>query len=316
MTRAGHALIAIALSTGALGWVQPPVPRTDDRGNPVLTVHSDLVVLHVTVLDNKKGYVGGLTQEAFTVYEDGQPQTVSFFRNEDSPVTVGLVVDNSGSMHQKRNGVIAAALTFARSSNREDEMFLVNFNENVTTGLPAGVPFTSDLTVLRSALGTIGANGRTALYDALAFGLDHLARGSHQKRVLIAVSDGSDNASQSSYDDLLRRAKSSNVVIYTIGVFEEYDEDANPKVLKALATATGGQSFFPKDPDSVRRVLERIAVDIRSGYTLGYAPTNMARDGKFRRVLVRVRTGGHAPSVRTRPGYYAANDTAERGGMR
>lgn len=317
MMRSARALTALLLLLAAAAWSQPPDVRTDEHGHPIISVHSDLVVLHVTVLDRRKGYVAGLPEEAFLVYEDGQPQTLSVFRNEDTPVTVGLVIDNSGSMQPKRDGVIAAALTFARMSNPEDEMFLVNFNEYISTGLPDGVVFTSDLAVLRGSLGRIGANGRTALYDAVAFGLDRLERGTQQKRVLIVASDGADNASRTTYDEVLRRARASHAILYTVGLFDRYDDDANPKVLKALAAATGGQAFFPKGTGDVTRVLERVATDIRSGYTLAYTPTNGARDGTYRQILVRVRAPGRgALNVRTRPGYQAPSGARRDGAGR
>jgi Ca-activated chloride channel homolog len=306
-------LAVVLLSSVGAAALQPPETRIDPQGRPIISIHADLVVLHVTVLYRRKGYIAGLPQDAFTVYEDGQPQPVTFFKNEDTPVTVGLVIDNSGSMQSKRDGVIAAGLAFARSSNPDDEMFTVNFNEFVSTGLPNGVGFTSDVTALHSALGRIGANGRTAIYDAIAFALDHLDGGTRQKRVLIVVSDGSDNASRVTFETVMAQAQSSNAVIYTVGLFERYDSDANPKVLKALASSTGGQAFFPDDPADARHVLERIASDIRSGYTIGYTPTNSERDGKYRRIRVLVRAPGHgAVTVHTRPGYQAPAPGTDR----
>jgi Ca-activated chloride channel homolog len=298
-------LVALTLDGVSL-FAQPPSPRVDDRGQPILTAHSDLVVLHVTVVDRKRGYVGALPQSAFSIIEDGKPEAISFFLNEATPVTVGLVIDNSGSMRAKRAGVVSAGLTFVRACHPEDELVIVNFNEYVSSALPPGVAFTSEPSVLRTALGRIGADGQTALYDGAMFALDRLAEGSRQKRILILVSDGDDNASRATREQVMARAQADNVVFYTIGLFDPNAHDANPGVLKALANATGGQAFFPRDPEEVAQIMQRISRDIRGGYTIGYVPSNTARDGKYRRIRVHVRPlDGRKLDVRARPGYLA-----------
>lgn len=277
---------------------------------PTFSSRADLVVLHVTVLDRKSGFVAGLPREAFTIFEDGQPQEISFFRNEDSPVTVGLVIDCSTSMHRRRDAVIAAGLAFARSSHPDDEMFTVNFNERVWPGLPPHRRFTSDLGELRNALLKTTARGRTALFDAIRFALEHLSAGSEQKKVLIVISDGTDNASRTTFDEVLDTAQRMNAVIYTIGLFDEDDREGNPDVLERLAKETGAEAFFPDDR-KVTPTLERIARDIRSGYTIGYVPLRATEDGTFRAIKVDVKAPGRRRlSVRARSGYVAGPRTS------
>lgn len=297
----------LALLSGvhaARGLAQDPPTR------PVFSSRSDLIVLHLTVLDGRSGFVSGLPREAFTVYEDGRPQEIEFFSNEDSPVTVGLVIDSSGSMQRKREAVIAAGLAFAQSSHPQDEMFTVHFNERVWTGLPDGQPFTSDLSELRTALERSGARGRTAFFDAVTFALRHLETGHRQKKVLVVISDGGDNASTTTFKELLDRAHRADAVIYAIGLSDWYDREADPDVLRDLAKATGGEAFFVRNTDRAKErateILSRIARDIRSGYTIGYSPERAVEadaDG-FRTIKVEVSTPDRRKlTVRARAGY-------------
>jgi Ca-activated chloride channel homolog len=269
----------------------------------VFSSKSDLVVLHVSVLDRKSGFVPGLPREAFTVREDGKPQSIRFFQNEDTPVTVGLVMDSSASMLRKRPALIAAGLAFAASSRPDDELFAVHFNEHVWAGLPPDRPFTSDAVELRAALQRSTSRGQTALFDAIAVALDHLKRGSAQKKILIVISDGGDNASVKRFADVLDMARRSDAVIYGIGLWDEYDSDADPDVLKQLARATGADAYFPRKVEDVTKILERIARDIRSGYTIGYAPSSTAAG--YHAVQVEVASGGRRFTVRARSGYVA-----------
>lgn len=283
--------------------IAAPVAAQDVQ-SPRATFSSsaDLVVLHVTVVDRREGFVAGLPREAFTVYENGQPQRIAFFRNEDSPVTVGLVIDSSSSMHRKREAVIAAGLAFAQSSHPEDQFFTVNFNERPWLGLPPSRPFTTDIAEFRAALQRTPTRGRTALFDALALSLAHVERGDAQKKVLIVLSDGGDNASRRRFPEVLDMARRSDTVIYTIGMADQYDDDADPDVLKQLAGATGAEAYFPKDTRDLTKLLERIARDIRSGYTIGYVPSAPAKGFQGVRVDVAA-PDGKALSVRARSGY-------------
>lgn len=272
---------------------------------PLFSARSDLVVLNVAVADRDGASVTGLDSTAFRVYEDGQPQTIELFSSGDTPVTAGLVVDNSGSMGPARTRVSVAAGSFAATSNPQDEIFALVFNEYVRAVLPAEHPFTGSPVVLRNALSdAITANGRTALYDAIAAGLTYLSRGEHARKVLVLVSDGGDNESRTTFDEVRSMTASSNTLIYAVGLPDPLDTDARPGELKRLASATGGQAFFPKETSDVDIVLRRVAKDIRSMYTIGYTPTNAGPDGHFRRIRVTASSPDRREyRVRTREGY-------------
>jgi len=275
------------------------------RGHPDhISVDVNLVVLQATVTDRKAEPVAGLQEKDFQVYDDGVLQPITLFRHEDVPVTVGLVVDHSGSMGPKISDVIAAAETFARASNPADQLFVVNFNENVTFGL---AEFTSNVTALQKAVAAMRTTGKTALYDAVAAGLRQIREGTRARKVLIVISDGGDNTSQTTEAEVMKLAKQSNAVIYTIGLFDEDDPDRNPKVLERLARATGGEVFLPQNPKAVIQICDQIAKDIRSQYTLGFAPPT-TDGGVWRtiRVVAKAPHGGKL-QVRTRSGYYLAS---------
>jgi VWFA-related protein len=209
-------------------------------------------------------------------------------------------------MRPKRPEVIAAALAFARSSNPADQMFVVNFNENVSFGLPDNTPFTDQAAQLQVALSRIAADGETALYDAVAAALEHLKKGNRDKKVLIVISDGGDNASKHNLAQIRAMAGHPDAIIYTIGLFIEDDPDQNPGVLKRLAKDTGGEAFLPASVGEVLPICERIARDIRNQYTIAYAPANRKQDGTYRVIQVKVGAPGHGRLfVRTRAGYYA-----------
>jgi VWFA-related protein len=285
---------------------QPP------QDPPEFSSTTELVVLHVSVVDRKDGFVAGLTRDAFTVLEDGRPQSIAFFESKETPVTVGLVIDSSGSMLRRREAVIAAGMAFAESSHPDDEMFTINFNEKVWPGLAPGRLFTSDHAELRQALHRSGARGQTALFDAVDAGLRHLDAASRPRRVLVVISDGADNASRATFDAVLDGALRRDVVIYGMGIVDRNDRDANPGVLKKLAEVTGGESFFPREIDDVLPALERIAADIRSCYTIGYVPpkTGPARGRRAVRVTVRP-PDGRKLSARARSAYI--RDATEAG---
>jgi Ca-activated chloride channel homolog len=281
------------------------VAATQDR--PVFSVESDLVVVHVAVKDTKGQPLTGLTKDAFSVFEDGRPQPIRFFTSEDAPVTVGLVVDNSGSMQPNRERVVRAASAFAEASNPQDELFVLAFNDDVRALLPATHPFTSDIATLRDAVaGALGARGRTALFDGLSAGLDYLGRGHHERKVLVLVSDGGDNASGATFSDVMTKTLTSNALIYTVAIADPIDRDNNPKLLARVADASGGEAFAPADANGITQALQTIAHDIRHVYTVGYESTNPAHDGKLRKLRVNVQPPDHRKVVvRTRAGYLA-----------
>jgi VWFA-related protein len=256
------------------------------------------------VTDRQGGFASDIGEQGFEVYEDGALQRIRLFKNEDVPVTVGLVVDHSTTMRPKLAEVSAAAQTFVRSSNPADEMFVVNFNEKVSLGLPATIRFTHSAAELESAITALPTGGQTALYDAIAKALEELQAGSRDKKVLIVVSDGGDNASTQSLAQVMKLAGQSSAVIYTVGLFDQDDPDRNPGVLKRLAQATGGEAFLPGEIGEVVAICERIARDIRHQYTIGYVPLNPAHSRAYRAIRVLARAEGHDKlSVRTRTGY-------------
>jgi len=271
-----------------------------------------LVVLHVSVLNDRSVFVPGLKEENFRVLEDKAEQKLSVFKQEDVPVSFGLVVDNSGSMRDKRPQVNAAALTFVKTSNAQDEGFVVNFNDDYY--LDTEHDFTSDLAEMKTALERIDARGSTALYDAVIGSLDHLKKGTRDKKVLLVVTDGEDNASRHSLENVVEQAQRADALIYAVGVFSDDDIKHNHRAMKKartalsdLANATGGLAFFPENADDTEAICTQIAHDIRNQYTLAYYPTNTARDGTFRTVAVQIVPphGAGKLSVRTRSGYYA-----------
>jgi Ca-activated chloride channel homolog len=291
-------------------------PEPKQAGPYVIRTNVDLVVLRATIRDRKGASVSGLNKESFQIYEDKVLQRVESFSHDDIPVTVGLVIDSSGSMRPKRSDVIGAALAFVRSSNPEDQVFVVNFNEHVSLGLPANSPFTSNAAQLETALSRNVITGMTALYDAIATGLEQLQKGKWDKKVLIVVSDGGDNASKRNLAQVMSRLNQSSAVIYTMGIFDETDEDRNPRVLKQLSRASGGEAFFPKTLQGILPICEQIARDIRSQYTISFVPTNKKQDGTYRAIDLKVRETprGRPLSVITRAGYSAPLNLQSSGG--
>jgi Ca-activated chloride channel homolog len=272
----------------------------------------DLVVLHATVVDEKGSFVPELKADNFRVFEDKVEQKISVFSTEDIPVTLGLIIDNSGSMKEKRPQVNAAALSFVRTSNPADEVFVVNFNDEYYLDLDED--FTSNPQELHEALEKIDTRGSTALYDAIVGSLDHLKKGHKDKRVLLVITDGDDDASRESFSYTLKAAVESNAVIYAIGVFSDDDRKNQKKMVRKskkdltdLTEATGGLAFFPERLEDVDPVCAQVARDIRNQYTLGYYPTNTATDGSFRAVKVDLvpPKGRGKLALRTRSGYYA-----------
>jgi Ca-activated chloride channel family protein len=272
----------------------------------MISTNVNLVILPVTVTDHEHQFVSGLDASQFRVFEDGRPQILSLFEREDIPVTVGLVVDHSGSMDARKTEVIEGAAAFVRASNLQDEEFVVNFSNEVLLGLPSDVPFTSNPDELTAALSVVPASGMTALYDGIAVGLDHLRTAHKEKKVLILITDGEDNDSHHYFDQVLRMAQELNVVIYTVGLFDTrqienargYDTakqfelllDQDKSLLTQLAKDTGGAAYFPKNSNEVTRVCQQIASDIRHQYTLAYTPRDDGRGG-YRNIRVKVVAG-------------------------
>ena len=276
-----------------------------------LSVDVDLAVFNVTVLDSDHRPVLGLKPENFHIYEDGREQQIKIFQAENTPATLGLVIDNSGSMANKRRDVVTAALAFANASQRDDEMFVVDFNRRAWLGLPDSMPFTNNISELRTALLETRTEGTTALYDALQLALNHLKQGTRQRKALVLLSDGGDNASIAKLDEVLRMAQQSSATIYCIGIYDPFAKDKDPKVLKKIAKVTGAEAYFPTNPSDLQDIWRRIAGSIRAQYTVGYVSTNPARDGSYRNVKITASAKrGKGFEVRSRQGYYAPTTPA------
>ncbi|MGC2475313.1 MAG: VWA domain-containing protein [Candidatus Sulfotelmatobacter sp.] len=284
--------------------------KLDDQGVYVYRKDVDEVMLHATVVDDKQHIVTNLDRNAFTVYEDGKPQQIISFHHVDIPVAMGIVIDNSGSMREKRNKVNQAALNLVRSSNPQDEVFVVNFNDEQYLDQD----FTNDLRKLKEALEKIDARGGTALYDAVVASADHLKQnGRLEKKVLFVVTDGEDNASSETLEQAVKQLQQENgPSVYAIGILgdEEHPKRAK-KALQIIADRTGGIAFFPKTLDEVDAISRSIAADIRNQYAIGYKPTTPRGAGGFRQIRVEAKAKGHGKMVvRTKSGYYAGVQTA------
>ena len=287
----------------------PPPPGQSAAGQEGrIRVDVNLVVLHTTVIDDRGRFAEGLKQENFRVLEDKVEQKLSVFKREDIPVSMGLVIDNSGSMRDKRPRVNQAAITLVEASNKQDEAFVVNFNDDFYLDLDKD--FTSSIPELKEALERIDSRGSTALYDAIIGSVDHVKKGHKDKKVLLVVTDGEDNTSHNTLEKTIREIQKTDTVIYTIGLLsEESKKNAKraKRALEQIAQASGGLSYFPESVDDVHSICEQVAHDIRNQYTLAYYPTNTKRDGTFRSVQVEIipPRGRGKLQARTRNGYYA-----------
>lgn len=276
---------------------------------PAISVTSELVVLPVNVTDSNGNFVSGLTENNFQVYEEKRLQDLALFQREDTPVCVGLIVDHSGSMALKLPNVVTAISAFARSGNSEDEMFVVDFSDNVIVEPLDGKPFSNNSVELAEAVKAVSAHGRTALYDAVAEGLNHLQLSHLQRKALIIISDGGDNASHSKRSEILALARQSQVVIYSIVLEDEFTEEQDPKVLRQLSEDTGGVAFFPESQQSVVEFSAQIATDLRDQYVLGFVPEKSGRGNLFHKVQVKVTAFEKGKlHVRTRAGYSVASE--------
>ncbi len=312
----GGSIVAFAFRRGQ---DSAPAPASEAKANipsdKEFTIRSDvrLVLLDVSVKDSKGALVSGLKQDDFTVLEDGQPQKITQFANQDIPVTVGVVVDESGSMRPKRAETITAALTFITSSNPQDEVFVINFNDKVYHGLPDTVLFSDNINLLRNALMVTQPEGRTALYDAIFASLHQLDMGRMGKKTLVVISDGGDNISTHTRKEVQAKVDQSLATIYTVGIFDDDDPDRNPDVLKWIAGVSGGVAYFPRQLEGIVPVCKQIAKDIRSRYTIGYIPPE-GKAGVLRHVKVVVAQSPDRGklSARTRTQYIYNPESADQ----
>jgi VWFA-related protein len=307
----GLLLGSAALAAASAVWAQQQPPQKIEDTGATFRSDTRVVVCHATVVDKSGHLVTDLPKTAFTVYENGVQQPITKFNREDVPVSIGLIIDNSGSMRDKRKKVESAAADLVLASNKEDESFVVNFNDAAWLDLPGEKDFTSNIDELKEALARIDSRGGTAMRDALKVSIEHLKEKAHKdKKVLVVVTDGVDNSSIISLEALVREAQQTGVIIYAVGLLAEEDRKDAKKAqheIQALVDATGGEAFFPKEASEVDRYAQQVARDIRSQYTIQYTPTDTAMDGKFRAIKITARAPGN-PTVRTRNGYYATPD--------
>jgi Ca-activated chloride channel family protein len=319
ITAAATVLLAFMAIASHMARGQSP-PRSSAQAPqaevPRIKVNVNLVLVDVAVTDDKDQIVGSLGQNDFHVFEDRIEQPLQVFRHEDVPVTVGLLLDSSGSMYGKRQKVNTAAVDFMHTSNPNDEVFLIDFADE--TYLELDKDFTSDVEELQEALENVQFRSSTVLYDAVYLGLSHIKKGKYDKKVILLVTDGKDNPGPGkhySFKNAFDYAVESGAQIYCIGLLDEppkshFFKKGMPKEaeeLKEFAEATGGKVYFPQSVDEIGQVTKEIAHDIRSQYLLGYYPTNTARDGSWRALTVKVDTQGknQALHVRHKRGYIA-----------
>ena len=300
------AALALALIGSPLAPAQSALQAPSQSNDEFrLRVETDLVVLYTTVTDKNGRPVTDLTQNQFRVFDNKEEQKLKVFKREDIPVSAGIIVDNSGSMRDKRKGVNAAAMHFVKSSNPLDEVFIVNFNEDAFLD----ADFTGNIHLLEEALEKIDSRGGTALYDALDMSLKHIAeRATLDKKVLIAITDGEDNASRISLEQIVQTLERSSVMVYTVALIGGENDRVTRRAKRALqniSQATGANAYFPKNPNDVLGIATQIANEIRNQYVLAYTPPNLGSDTSFHRVEVRVDAPKKGKlNVRTRTGYY------------
>jgi Ca-activated chloride channel family protein len=300
--------------------VTPPPAQETPKEQPAtepggFVFHADVqeVLLHATVIDDKQRMITNLDKNAFTVFEDGKPQVIKSFRHEDIPISLGIVIDNSGSMREKRAKVNKAALNLVRASNPQDEVFVVNFSDEFFLDQP----FTSKINLLQNALEKYETRGGTALYDAVVASADELKRhGKLQKKILFVVTDGEDDASRESLEQAVRQLQEENgPTVYAIGLLGDERARRAKRALQTISERTGGIAFFPRTLDEVDQISSAVARDIRNQYTIGYKPTTPKTAGGYRTIRVEARASGHGKlTVRTRSGYYAGQEQAAGGG--
>lgn len=284
---------------------------------PTFRAGSELVVMHVSVRDRGGRYVTGLTRDAFTVIDDGKPQNLEMFSADEVPASVGFLIDNSNSMRPSRDRVIASSVAFAKNSHAQDEIFVLTFNEKVRHAWGPRIISEMDPGAFALAMSdAIAARGMTAVYDGIAAGLSRLEHARHTRQVLIAVSDGGDNASKVKLDDVLKRVRESDATVYAVALVDPLMRDgSNPKLLRQLARSTGGEFYYPRKPNEISTAFQNIAADIRNAYTLAYTPTKGIADEQGRRRTVRVYVrsqDGRVLRVRARDGYFEKTSEERR----
>lgn len=292
-------------TTGASGSV---AANSLAPGDEQLIVNSDLITLNVTLTDTYGRFVTGLTKEAFTVLDNKEPQEITFFSDEDAPVSLGVIFDVSGSMGKDKIAKAREALKhFIETSHDGDEYFLIGFNQRSQVLLDR----TRDSDALLTKLTYVQTKGQTALYDACYLGVEKVTRGTHPKRALLIISDGQDNSSRYTFSELRRILKETDVLIYSIGITDTGNPNGldmvGQTILDELSSVTGGRAFFPDTAAEMNEIFERIAIELRHQYSIGYKPKNFVNNGKWHKLKVKVQAPRGLPKlfVRTKDGYFA-----------
>ena len=302
-------LFALVLSFAVFAQSPTPTPSTDDPDDRI-RVKTDLVSLTLTVTDPYGRYVSGLGKNAFTIFDNNQEQEITNFSDADAPVSVGILFDVSGSMNgDKINKARKALERFIGTSHPSDEYFLIAFNSRAQLLMDR----TRDGEALLRKLTLIRPKDNTALYDAVYLGVERVTRGTHQKRAMLIISDGQDNASRYNFGEVRRLMKESDVVTYSVGIMDRGDSGSSVGMqgqafLDELSSVTGGKSFYPQTDIEMDEIFERIALELRNQYSIGYIPKDFQPDGKWRKVKVKVNPPRGLPrlTVRSREGYYAS----------
>jgi Ca-activated chloride channel homolog len=250
----------------------------------VMKVNSDFMELHVSVLDEKGKLVSGLSKENFKVTENGISQPITLFKHDDIPVSLGLVIDNSRSMEVRKARMDAAALSFVRQSNPDDETFIVHFDSDARLSRN----FTTNLVDLEDTLAASKPFGQTAIYDALTVAINNMEKARHEKRAILLVTDGLDNASRTSLSQIIETVKHSRVTILIVGLLSAAEGEKAEEALIKIAEASGGRAYFPDDVEQARSMMERAAHDLRAQYTLGFVPKDPIHDGSWRSIRVEI----------------------------
>ncbi|MGI9055068.1 MAG: VWA domain-containing protein [Pyrinomonadaceae bacterium] len=300
-------LILISLTSFLIAQDKPKTQPTEDDGE--VKVQVDLVTLTLTVTDYYGRLVSGLTKDAFTIFDDNEEQEITFFSDADAPVSLGILFDISGSMSGEKIAKARNALErFINTSHPNDEYFLIAFNSRAKLLLDR----TRDGDAVLQKLTLIEPKNNTALYDACYLGIERVTRGAHPKKALLVISDGQDNASRYNFKEVRRLMKESDVVIYTVGILGGRDAGSmegmqGQAFLDELSSVTGGKSFYPQTNVELDEIFERIALELRHQYTIGFNPTNFQPDGKWHKIKTKVKPPRGLPrlSVRSREGYYA-----------
>lgn len=316
--RPTHLIFAVVFCAilAAASFAQDPTPTPDLDPDGRIRIKTDLVTLTLTVTDPYGRYVSGLGQNAFTIFDNNKEQEITFFSDKDAPISVGILFDVSGSMSGEKIGKARKALErFIGTSHPSDEYFLIAFNSRAQLLMDR----TRDGEAVLQKLTLVKPKENTALYDAVYLGIERVTRGTHQKRAMLIISDGQDNASRYNFGEVRRLIKESDVVTYSVGIMDRGDASSSlgmqgQAFLDELSSVTGGKSFYPRSDIEMDEIFERIALELRNQYSIGYVPTDFEPDGKWRKVKVKVKRPRGLPrlTVRSREGYYATPNTNYR----